>query len=213
MKVVGFSGYYIDERTYIMCEKNEILMIDAVRNHDLYCFLEKLHPARISIILTHEHIDHIYGIHYYRERYHSEVLCSRICGERIKDSRTNLARYQEVILGDIENDTGEKSIDFDYSCKEDMSFKNQLEWNWNGHKLFLFETPGHSPGSICIVMDNNILFTGDTLLKKDKIITRLPGGSKKEYLEKTLPFLQSISKDVLVYPGHGESGIMREFDF
>ena len=39
-----------------------------------------------------------------------------------------------------------------------------------------------------------------------KIITRLPGGSKKAYLETTKPFLDAIDNDTIIMPGHGDWG-------
>ena len=48
------------------------------------------------------------------------------------------------------------------------------------------------------------MFSGDTLVTGHDTILRLPGGSKKDFAEKTLPFLHSLDRELLVYPGHGE---------
>lgn len=54
------------------------------------------------------------------------------------------------------------------------------------------------------------LFSGDSLIKGKKVITRLPGGSKKDYQAITLPFLKSLPDDMVVFPGHGEPGTLKE---
>ncbi len=210
MEIKEFSGLFIDEKTYVIHENESVLMIDAVRNNDLDSFLESCSFDNLYIILTHEHIDHIYAVNYYQEKYNCTVLCSEACKERVKDSKTNLAKYKEVILGDSDD---KDYIDVSYGCKVDQSFDKLLEWEWENHTLYLVETPGHSPGSICVLLDEEMYFTGDTLLMNDVIITRLPGGSKRQYTETTKPFLKKIPAGAMVYPGHGKSGKMQEFSF
>ena len=93
----------------------------------------------------------------------------------------------------------------------DEFFVGERQFDWQGHSIFVRETPGHSPGSICIIIDNQILFTGDSLLKNDPVVFRLPGGNRKDYNAYTLPYLKSLDKDLMVCPGHGEDGILKEF--
>ena len=65
--------------------------------------------------------------------------------------------------------------------------------------------PGHSQGSCCILLNNKVLFTGDSLLAEYPVITRFPGGSSKDYKNISLPFLKSLNPNLVVYPGHGKS--------
>jgi len=37
-------------------------------------------------------------------------------------------------------------------------------------------------------------------------VTRLPGGSRKEYEETALSYLRDLDEGVYVLPGHGEAG-------
>jgi len=69
--------------------------------------------------------------------------------------------------------------------------------------LKVIHTPGHTKGSICLI-DENFIFTGDTIFKDGYGRTDLPGGSQedlKNSLEKLKKFLKPGIK---VYPGHGE---------
>ena len=66
-----------------------------------------------------------------------------------------------------------------YSCLADEIFDKELKYIWNEHELTFTSTPGHSPGSDCILIDNRFLFTGDSLLKDIPIITRFSGGTRK----------------------------------
>ena len=49
-----------------------------------------------------------------------------------------------------------------------------------------------------------IVFTGDSLVNGYDTITRLPGGSKKDFNSITKPYLDSLSDDTLIMPGHGD---------
>lgn len=64
----------------------------------------------------------------------------------------------------------------------------------------IVHTPGHSPGSICIMAGNSI-FTGDTLFVGGCGRTDLPGGDDSEF-RNTLQRLKQMEDSVVVYPGH-----------
>ena len=76
----------------------------------------------------------------------------------------------------------------------------------------MVETPGHSKGSCCILFDKKCMFSGDTLVTGHETILRLPGGSKKDFAEITMPFLNSLDGELMVYPGHGESQRLKQFE-
>lgn len=70
--------------------------------------------------------------------------------------------------------------------------------------LKIIHTPGHTPGSISILVQN-FLFTGDTLFEDGVGRTDLPGGSEKD-LQKSLKILEKIIKPKMqILPGHGSS--------
>jgi glyoxylase-like metal-dependent hydrolase (beta-lactamase superfamily II) len=67
----------------------------------------------------------------------------------------------------------------------------------------VLHTPGHSPGSVILVMDG-ILITGDLLFAGSIGRTDLPGGSDEE-MEQSLRTVLGLSGDYVVYPGHGDA--------
>ena len=163
------------------------------------------------IILTHEHYDHISGVNVWKKTRDVPVLCSRPCAENIQDPKKNLAHYFEEFC---ELQTWIKmdvtpNHDKTYSCKADVVLDDEKVLEWEGHRLHLFEMPGHSMGSIGIVLDNLYFFSGDSLLENTDISLRLPGGSRNKWKEVGFPRLQSIPKGICVYPGHFEKFINR----
>lgn len=210
-----YSFYPIDARMYIILENKKALVIDPCVSEEALTLLKENDIEEILILLTHEHYDHISGVNWLRENFSSvEVLCSDKCAVALPKPSKNLSVYWEILfMGKDEETRGYvRNMNIQpYSCEADREFEGEYEMSWEGHSLFLKETPGHSEGSICILFDGKALFAGDSLVTGHPTITRLPGGSKKEYEEITLPYLQSLDLELLVYPGHGKSQPLKQY--
>lgn len=71
-------------------------------------------------------------------------------------------------------------------------------------KLKLIHTPGHTPGSVSIIVkDTPLLFTGDTLFPGGPGATHFPGGDFKTIIKSIEEKLMTLDKDTIVLPGHG----------
>ena len=68
--------------------------------------------------------------------------------------------------------------------------------------LKIIYTPGHSPDSICILVDNKKLLTGDTLFVGECGRTDLSGGNSKNLYNSLFNKLLKLDDAVEVYPGH-----------
>ncbi len=71
----------------------------------------------------------------------------------------------------------------------------------DGQQVKIIETPGHSPGSITVGIEN-ALFVGDLLFEGSVGRTDLYGGNF-EQLRQSLAKLVLYDEDTNVYPGHG----------
>lgn len=215
--IESYSFYPIDSRMYVIIENSKALIIDPCISDEAKESLQENHVKEINVILTHGHYDHISGVNWLREHFSDvNVICqeeaARACGKPNK----NLSSFYEILFMGKDEATQEYVHNMKlppYSCEVDQTFVGGFEMNWGGHHVCLKETPGHSKGSICILFDEEILFSGDTLVTGHDTITRLPGGSKKDFMEKTIPFLKSLDGERMVYPGHGEPQRLREFKY
>ena len=62
-------------------------------------------------------------------------------------------------------------------------------------------TPGHTPDSICLLVDDKLL-TGDTLFVGECGRTDLPSGSSEDMYHSLFHKLMKLDDDIEVYPGH-----------
>jgi hydroxyacylglutathione hydrolase len=67
-------------------------------------------------------------------------------------------------------------------------------------ELKVIHTPGHTPDSICLLVDGKLL-TGDTLFVGECGRTDLPGGSPKD-MYASLRKIAKLDDKIEVYPGH-----------
>lgn len=211
-----YDFYPIDARMYLLLENKKALIIDPCISEKALQLLEENDVTETLVLLTHEHYDHISGVNWLREHIPSvHVLCSSACAKALPSPSKNLSNFWEILFVGKDKETQEYVRNMNiqpYSCTADHTFEKEHELSWEGHTLFLKETPGHSKGSICILLDGQILFSGDSLVTGYPTITRLPGGSKKEYAEVTLPWLRSLTPSIMVYPGHGEKQPLESYE-
>ena len=66
----------------------------------------------------------------------------------------------------------------------------------------VIHTPGHTPDSICLLVDNKKLLTGDTLFVGECGRTDLPGGNSRSLYDSLFNKLLKLNDAVEVYPGH-----------
>ena len=52
--------------------------------------------------------------------------------------------------------------------------------------------------------NDKYIFTGDSLIQNTPTITRFKTSNNATYESTTRPFLKSLDKNMLVFPGHGE---------
>lgn len=200
-----------DVRTnmYIFLDGARSLVIDPHPASEALAFLRKAGVSECTVLLTHEHPDHTCGIYSLQREWKTELICQEACGCAIADLNNNHPALIVAMLAvqDMRNGTNTAEHFRQYYEAHvyipDVTFSTKFELKWGQERFFFVSTPGHTAGSCCIIWNDTTVFTGDSLLLNTPTITRLPGGSTKQYKNITLPFLKSLPRDMFVLPGHG----------
>lgn len=158
---------------------------------------EGLNPE--YIILTHEHFDHCFGCIWLNEQYQTPVICTEACAQRISNAKSNLSLFRDGIGFCCTNETITTE-----------SIENRLLL-WSTYNIQYINTKGHTDSGISILI-NDHLFTGDTLIKDLKTVTKLKCGSKED-LKYSLQYYQSLKGlGIHIHPGHGDDFDLDGYD-
>lgn len=205
---------YARSNMYITISDGKALVIDPNVSEEALRYLYDNDIREITILLTHEHYDHTSGLVWLCEHFSCTVICHRetalslSCG---KNSRPVIIASNRM---NKESDEAVKelvrTLPQNYRYNADITFDDNYSFDWQGHSVRMISCPGHSKGSCCIEFDDSIVATGDSLILNTPVITRFPGGSAEEYERITMPYLDSVSGNTLILPGHGDVFYMKE---
>lgn len=205
--VYRFEMPVIRANMYVLLHGDAALVIDPSVRAEVEQLLRKAHIKNCTVLLTHEHFDHISGVNHLRELFPCQVISSQMCAERMADPRKNgAAHFAALFLNHNDRDQAKMAVEIDtqYSCKADMTYTGHMELRWEDLTFTMKETPGHSLGSQIIAIDHKWYFTGDSFIPGQTVITRLPGGSKRQFDTIARPYLKTIVSGNIIFPGHGE---------
>src|SRR3989344_7620558 len=180
----------LEANCYLVSDSDECLIIDPGDDADFITETiasEKLTP--IAIVLTHGHFDHVLGCLELKLNFNVPLLLHKN-DEKLYSSANQSALHwlKKKTL---------KVPPIDHFIKEGDKIKVGEE------KLIVIETPGHTPGSVCLYDGRKNLFTGDTLFK-DGVGRTDFSYSRPLQLTKSLNKLFKLPAETAIYPGHGE---------
>ncbi|MDD6447809.1 MAG: MBL fold metallo-hydrolase [Ruminococcus sp.] len=140
------------------------------------------------ILLTHGHFDHIGYAQALKEQTNAKLVISKAEEPLLSDNNLNLSM---AFFG-----TGVPKTVADITLEDNDTLM------LGDSKVTFISTPGHTKGSGCYIIDNNI-FTGDTLMKLSMGRTDFPTGSDDD-MKASLKRLAALQENYNVYPGHGD---------
>jgi glyoxylase-like metal-dependent hydrolase (beta-lactamase superfamily II) len=187
-----FINTYREANTYVVEVADGKVVIIDFGDYDLedFCnWLKNNNKEIAAVFLTHEHSDHCSGLDALYERFQFTLYCSEKCEKNIRDKKQNFSYY-------IDRTPFELTLP--------AAIVKEGETIRIGDRGFeIIETPGHSPGGICIFTENAV-FTGDTILNGTKTPLSFPHSSKKDYKESIQKILSLLEPGMMIYPGHHE---------
>jgi len=140
------------------------------------------------IVNTHAHVDHIAANSYLKEKT-SALLCIHIAdADMLVNPQKNLSFFMGSAI---------------YSPSPDRLLDDGEIVRAGSIELEVIHTPGHSPGSICL-LSKDCIFTGDLLFAGGIGRYDFPGSSYNKLMN-SLQKIMELDDNLIVYPGHGPS--------
>ncbi|MEG2378451.1 MAG: MBL fold metallo-hydrolase [Clostridia bacterium] len=196
MKIETFHVGIMQMNCYLAYDEigGEAFIVDPGDNADMLLkIIAERKLALKYVILTHGHFDHVMAAHEILNKTNAKLVAGRAakldsaaaCGFNMHPNLKFTPLLADITVAD--GDT----------------------LNVCGETLAFFETPGHTPGSICIYTGNE-LFSGDTLFAGSCGRCDFVGGDYNAMLA-SLRRIAGIAGDARVLPGHeGESTLSLE---
>jgi hydroxyacylglutathione hydrolase len=99
--------------------------------------------------------------------------------------------------------TGAKIIQHKASqLKKDIEVDDGESIKFGDVQIKVIHTPGHCADSICLIIDDKIILTGDTLFVGSCGRIDLPGSDPEEMYYTIYNKLVNLDENLIVYPGH-----------
>lgn len=196
MKITTITNEIASENTYILENKNSLIIIDPGSNgQDILSSIARIDKPIAAILLTHTHYDHIISLDLVRAHYDwPSVYVSPKEASWLftpKDNLSGLIRHADI--PDVITKPAEELF---------ISGKNYHVDDFN---FTVLETPGHSIGGVSFVFDEEeIVITGDALFFESVGRSELPTGDFDQLSKSIKEKLFTLPNHYQVFPGHGK---------
>lgn len=186
--------------------KKECIIIDPGGDEEeIASRVDVLNMVPVGIALTHGHVDHVAALtrlrdNYARRGYPLPVAINPADRRFLGTGGMETHRESLEVLG--LDEMSFFGVDPEELPRADVRLRE-------GNRVFdmdilVIETPGHTPGSVCLYAEKEgILFSGDTLFFDGVGRTDLPGGSDKKLRESIQKKIAVLPPETRVFPGHG----------
>lgn len=128
--------------------------------------LRKLIPnGPVLLILTHAHFDHAGNTQWIKETFHPGVLIHQSETASLETGYTKTPEgtmFFSRILVKLLSKFYHSLSGFEPCC-HDLTVDDSFDLSGYGFSATILHTPGHTPGSVSIVVDDEIALVGDTM--------------------------------------------------
>lgn len=199
MKITRFIFNNFEENTYLAVDSASgvAILIDpgmlyASENNAIDDFIKKNGIKLKSVILTHVHLDHFFGVRHLKDEYGVQIMAHEADLPLARIACEQAIRFgmPDVLKEPIEIDT---------------LLHNDEVINVGKSFLQVKSVPGHSPGGIILYdKSDGVAFVGDSIFEGSIGRTDLPGGDYSTLINAIKKTILTLPEDTVLLPGHGD---------
>ena len=195
MKLHIFTFNPFAENTIVVANENGSCVIIDPGCYDqnefeiLHSWIQKngLEPSKV--LLTHAHLDHVFGLKTCCETYNIDFYMHAL-EQPVLDACVGVASMY--------------GLSCDMTERTPIYLEPGKTIEMVGETWQILFAPGHSPGSVCFYhAGTNQAICGDVLFRDSIGRTDLPGGDHSTLLNSISNTLYHLPNETVVFPGHG----------
>jgi ribonuclease/clavin/mitogillin len=205
VNVKPYSGAY-SPNVFLVVDSGQAILIDGGFPDDgslgsRLDYLKSVGSPRVDlIVITHHHLDHSSGAHRLAEATGARIAMHPLEARLLHEVAERVSSGESLKQRMLRREAAKAAADLTVGDGDTLSVGSLT--------LRVVHTPGHSPGHICLFLEEErVLFSGDNVLGiGTTAIPPPPGGDMAQYLD-SLRRMKALDA-ALICPGHGP--IVRE---
>ena len=187
----------VSTNVYLIFYNGNCLIIDPSDEADrIISCIEERGAKPLAILITHGHFDHIMAAPKLSKKYGIKIYAGEADRQLLEDSKLNM---------------GQRFLGEDFTMEADIYLKGGDELEFEGFKLKVIYTPGHTVGSISFYSDDlleneafkKVIFTGDSLFAGSIGRVDFPTGNEATMRRTLEEVFKKMKPDTVVFSGHG----------
>ena len=187
----------VSTNVYLVFYNGNCLIIDPSDEAErIISCIEERKAKPLAVLITHGHFDHVMAAPVLAKKYGIKIYAGEADRQLLEDSGLNL---------------GQRFLGEDFTLEADNYLKGGDELEFEGFKLKVIYTPGHTVGSISFYSDDledneafkKVIFTGDALFAGSIGRVDFPTGNESTMRRTLEEIFKKMSPETVVFPGHG----------
>ena len=154
---------------YLVDHPKMKILVDTSPTRKWRKLKSRLHRLGIEkfdfLVLTHTHFDHVGNAQKIKEQFNAKVIVHRSETHLLSEAISKIPAGTNHVTRFLVNRLGKRASSiarFD-SCQPDILVDLVFRFNEYGLNAYLLHTPGHTAGSISLIVDDEIAIVGDAM--------------------------------------------------